>query len=249
MKKKKEHMEHKYFDYLDSADDNENYFSSPINSLNGSINLHNKMVLDVGCGTGKYISQLFRYCNPNIIGIDGPTRVAHKAIQRGYKKVIKVNDLSVDRLPFKKDYFDCVICKDVMEHLYNPLFVLSEINRVLHINGIFLFHVPNHFPLIGRLRFLFNNKLDTFSFFSSDESRWSFPHIRFFEHADIIKVFNEHGFEIVKDLSYQFPAVPILVRFNFFNKFIRYLIKRFPNNFTSGFTFIAIKKNAYKNIK
>ena len=243
MNKKCEHMEHKYFDDIDNADDDDNYFSPVISALNDAISLDRKLVLDVGCGTGKFIFQLFKYCKPTLIGVDGPTSVANRAVERGYKEVIVVEDLNVDPLPFQQDYFDCVICKDVMEHLYDPKFALSEINRVLRIGGTFLFHVPNHFPFIGRLRFLINNKLDTFSYFSPNESRWDFPHIRFFEHADIIKVFNDHGFQIVEDISYTFAAAPILGIFKFFNGFVRWLIKTYPNNFTCGFTLIATKEH------
>lgn len=246
MGRKREHMEHKYFDYLDSADDENNYFSPVIGALNSATDLDGKLVLDVGCGTGKFIAQLFRYGTPTLVGVDGPTSVASRAVERGYREVVEVENLSVDPLPFPNDHFDCVICKDVMEHLYDPVFALSEINRVLRTDGTFLFHVPNHFPLIGRLRFLLNNKLDTFSYFSPDESRWKFPHIRFFEHSDIVKVFHENGFEVVEDISYMFIAVPIISRFRFFSGFIRWLIKAYPNSFNGGYTLIA-RKGTSKN--
>jgi SAM-dependent methyltransferase len=243
MTKKPEHMEHKYFDVLDNADDHDNYFSPVIRALNDFTDLDGKRVLDVGCGTGKFVFQLFNHCQPEIVGVDGPTSVASRAVERGYKEVAVVDDLSVDPLPFQQDYFDCVICKDVMEHLLDPKFTLSEINKVLRVGGTFLFHVPNHFPLSGRLRFLMNNKLDTFNYFSPNESRWSFPHIRFYEHADIIKVFNDHGFDVVEDLSYTFAAVPILGRFRVLDGFVRWLVKTYPNNFAEGFTLIATKKD------
>ena len=169
--------------------------------------------------------------------------VASRAIERGYKKVNVVEDLNVDPLPFQQDYFDCVICKDVMEHLYDQKFALSEINRVLLIGGTFLFHVPNLFPLVGRLFFLINNKLDTLSHFSPNESRWNFPQIRFIERAEIIKVFNDHAFQIVEDFSYMFAAAPILGRFKFFDGFVCWLIKTYPNNFSRGFTLIATKEH------
>ena len=245
MDRKREHMEHKYFDDIDSADDDKNYFTPVIDALSSSTDLNGKMVLDVGCGTGKFIFQLFKYCTPTLVGVDGPTSVASRAVERGYREVIEVENLSVDPLPFPNDHFDCVICKDVMEHLYDPLFALSEINRVLRPDGTFLFHVPNHFPLIGRLRFLLNNKLDTFSYFSPDESRWKFPHIRFFEHSDIVRVFHDNGFEIVEDISYKFAAVPIIRRFRIFNKIVVWLIKKFPNSFNGGYTLIARKRTTF----
>jgi len=233
-------MDPKYFEVLDSADDDENYFTNVISKLKNSINLDGLMVLDVGCGTGKFIAPILKLCSPTIIGVDGPTEVANRAIARGYKDVKIVDDLSYVALPFDDDSFDCVICKDVFEHLYDPLFALDEIYRVMRINGIFLFHVPNHFPLIGRLRFLFKNELDTFSYFQN-ESRWKFPHIRFYEYFDNIKILNNSGFEVVEDISYLFPAVPFLSRFKIFNFLVRHLIQRFPNQFSEAFTILVRK--------
>lgn len=242
MSDKRAHMEHKYFDVLDDADDNLNYFSPIIRALVETFPLDQNKVLDVGCGTGKFMSQLFNYCQPTLIGVDGVTSVADRALARGYDSVKVVDDLSSAPLPFDDGYFDCVICKDVMEHLYDPKFTLAEINRVLRLDGVFLLHVPNHFPLTGRLRFLINNNLDTFHYFSEDESRWSFPHIRFFEYSDMVSVLETNGFHVVKDLSYNFLAVPILGRVKFLDKFSRWLTRTFPNDFVSGFTIIA-KKN------
>ena len=233
-------MDPKYFEVIDSADDRDNYFSSVILKLKDVILLDGAVILDVGCGTGKFVAPLLRICSSTIFGVDGPTEVANRPIERGYKEVRVVDDLSNIALPFDDISFDCVICKDVMEHLYDPLFALAEINRVLRVNGVFLFHVPNHFPLIGRLRFLFNNDLDTFSFFQN-ESRWRFPHIRFFEYYDIIHVLNNSGFEIIEDISYLFPVVPILSRFKIFRYFVKSLINRYPNQFSMAFTLLVRK--------
>ncbi|MBT4145941.1 MAG: hypothetical protein HOE45_03520 [Gammaproteobacteria bacterium] len=49
----REHIEHKYFDILDNADNN--YFSPAICALNSVITLDHKLVFERGCGSGKYI--------------------------------------------------------------------------------------------------------------------------------------------------------------------------------------------------
>ena len=76
-----------------------------------------------------------------------------------------INDFSKDKLKIQDNFFDLIICKDVFEHLINPNHLVKEIHRILKPNGLLLSHVPNHFPLWGRLKFLIENNLDTFRIF------------------------------------------------------------------------------------
>lgn len=132
------------------------------------------------------------------------------------------------------------MCKDVFEHLLEPIYTLSEIKRVLKPGGFMLFHVPNHFPLYGRLKFLVTGNIDTFSFFR-EESRWTFPHIRFYEQVDTYSIFKSNGFEVVMDLSYHFHIVPLLSRIEFFSSASRVLASRWPNQFAAGYTLLVKK--------
>ena len=124
--------------------------------------------------------------------------------------------------------------------MINPTYALSEITRVLKKDGMLLLHVPNHFPLIGRLKFLFNNDIDPFSFFKN-ESRWTFPHIRFYEYHDSLKVLSTNNFSLVLDLSHHFQAIPVLSHFNSLQSLGKYFVKHFPNQFAAAFTFLLRK--------
>jgi SAM-dependent methyltransferase len=57
-------------------------------------------------------------------------------------------------LPFGDATLDLVIFASIIEHLYNPHFVLSEIARVLKPGGHFLFEAPNAIALGRRLNTL-----------------------------------------------------------------------------------------------
>ena len=197
-------------------------------------------VLDVGCGTGIFIKPLIEAGCDKVYGVDGPQEYVSHALKRGYKDVFIVDDLNFNPIPLESESFDLVICKDVFEHLHNPLAVLEEIRRVLKVGGYFLFHVPNHFPLMARIKFLFSNDIDTFSFFSGD-SRWTYPHIRFYEHKDSSNIFKKHKFLIVTDLSFHFHFIPFISRFKFFNKFSKLIVRKFPNHFSMGYTYLLKK--------
>lgn len=238
---KNQHFESKYFEEIDTLSESDNYFLPVLHDVARVMDVKAARVLDVGCGTGLFLSPLIAWGCCELYGVDGPTEYADRAIRRGYKEVRVVADLSTNRLPFDDENFDLVVCKDVFEHLLNPVYALKEIRRVLKTDGLLLLHVPNHFPLYGRIKFLAANDLDTFSFFKG-ASRWTFPHIRFYEHGDSIRVLGEQGFSLFTDLSYHFQAIPFLSRFKFLQSPRKYLVKRFPNQFACGFTFLA-KKN------
>lgn len=238
------HFAGKYFEEIDELSESNNYFVPVLRDVILQIELKNARVLDVGCGTGLFLKPFIEAGCDYCYGVDGHNEFSDRAISRGYREVRVVDDLSNSPIPYADESFDLVICKDVFEHLINPIHTLSEIRRVLKTKGLLLLHVPNHFPIIGRLKFLFTNDIDTFSFFKND-SRWTFPHIRFYEHRDMLDIFGKHGFTLVTDLSYHFPATPLLSRFNIFHAFRKYLVRRYPNQFAAGFTFLVKKEQVF----
>lgn len=238
----KQHFESKYFDDIDTISERDNYFLPVLKSVAATVNFKNSRVLDVGCGTGLFMSYVIKLGCAEVYGVDGPTDYADRAIKRGYKEVRFVNDLCINKLPFENNTFDVVVCKDVFEHLLDPIFSLMEIRRVLKTDGKLLLHVPNHFPLYGRLKFLFTNDLDTFSYFPG-ESRWTFPHIRFYEHKDSLELLTQKGFSLATDLSYHFPIIPFLCRYRVFDTFCKHLTLKYPNQFAGGFTFLLNKQS------
>lgn len=239
--KKNKHFAGKYFEEIEKISESDNYFAPVLSEVALLVNFKEANVLDVGCGSGLFMKPIISAGCENCYGIDGPTEFGGFALKRGYKEVRQVEDLCSDSIPYEDGKFDLVVCKDVFEHLLDPLHTLSEMKRVLKPNGYLLLHVPNHFPLMGRLKFLFNNNIDTFSFFLN-ESRWTFPHIRFYEHNDMLKVLKEKGFTLKTDLSFHFPYFPLLSRFGKFKLLKKKLVNKFPNQFAAGFTLLVTKE-------
>jgi SAM-dependent methyltransferase len=242
IKKTKPHFNNEFFEEIDTSANKNNYFSPILQEVSKIIDYKNSKILDVGCGTGIFLESIIKDGANNCFGVDGPSKFVKRAKERGYKDIFIIDDLCNTSMPFKNESFDFILCKDVFEHLIDPIFTLHEIKRVLKKDGYFLFHVPNHFPLYGRLKFLLSNDIDTFHFFKA-ESRWTFPHIRFYEYYDCIDTLSKNGFLLVNDLSYYFSAFPELRRFKFIHPILNYFMKKYPNQFTYGYTFLLKKVN------
>lgn len=235
-----------YFDDIENSFDDENYFTPVLIQLKKLINDKNQKILDVGCGTGLFTSSLVSWGFTNVHGVDGSCEVIDRALKRGYKDVKIVHDLSVSSLPYESNSIDIIICKDVLEHLVDPIYAVKEITRILRPDGLFLVHVPNHFPLIGRLIFLFKNEIDTFKYFPKS-TRFNFPHLRFFEFYEFLDTFENLGYKIIQDLSHLFPVVPFLNRYTFSKQLVKSIVERWPNQFAGGFTLIVQKKTNREN--
>ena len=89
--------------------------------------------LDVGCGQKPYES-LFK--SSEYIGMD----IEVSGHDHATSKVDLFYDGKV--FPVKDNEFDSIVCNEVLEHVFNPDDFVSEINRVLKLNGYLLITVP-----------------------------------------------------------------------------------------------------------
>lgn len=120
-------------------------------------------LLNVGCGKGDYNYYLrdnFKY----IVGIDINRLDISDAQKLNVNKRIKYFVMDSTKIRFKDNFFDTVICIDVLEHVKNKDIVLNEIHRVLKTNGQLIVSVPQRdFPFtydpINKFLNLFNFRL------------------------------------------------------------------------------------------
>lgn len=62
----------------------------------------------------------------------------------GVQKRTKYLKTKAEILPFDDNFFDCVVCNNVLDHVHDPITILSEIKRVLAPDGLFAFAVDTH---------------------------------------------------------------------------------------------------------
>jgi len=104
-------------------------------------------ILDVGCGTGlnsEYMTKL----GHRVVGIDISDVALRKYHSRGLSGIR--SDISIG-LPFADASFDWVFASEVLEHLHDTVFFLSESYRVLKPRGTLLLSTPNSAFWIYRL--------------------------------------------------------------------------------------------------
>ena len=234
--------EHFSNELIDDINNNtsQNYFSKIIVSVIDKTSIPEK-TLDVGCGNGIFSEILKKKYNSHLVGIDGNKYGLEICKSRGFDKTYYVKDFSKDDLIMLDDLsFDLVISKDVLEHLVNPEHAINQMWKKIKKGGYFLVHVPNHFPLLARLKFLFNNEIDTFSYFPNHK-RYNFPHLRFYDYKSIIEMLSKFNFEIIENYAYNFFVFPFLNKF-LSNNMKKKIIKKFPNDFSEAYC-LLVKKN------
>src|SRR3989338_1010354 len=102
-------------------------------------------VLEVGAGNGYFSYYLADFCDLLVTDINRETLLLNPV----KKKMIA----DANKLPFKDDSFDVVMCFDVLHHVDNPEKVVKELNRVSRKYVILV--EPNSENFIYTLIFLF----------------------------------------------------------------------------------------------
>lgn len=99
-----------------------------------------KKILDIACGWGEVLA-LAKEKGLEVFGIDiskHAIKLARERIGGGNLQVAQA-----EKLPFKDNTFDYIVCIGSLEHFDSPEKALKEISRVIKPNGRILIRVPN----------------------------------------------------------------------------------------------------------
>lgn len=109
------------------------------------------------------------------------------------KKYISTNklDLNYEKIPYPDNYFDTIVCGEVIEHLECPTKLIREINRVLKNGGKLILSTPSSIYYLEILSDIIGLELEK-------------EHLYVFNRRKLVKMLNENGFQNLKTLSYNF---------------------------------------------
>lgn len=99
----------------------------------------NSKVLDIGCNDGTFMQILVDKRKCDVFGVD----VSEVMIEECKKKGLNVILTNGEKLPFDDESFDAVTLMEVLVHVMDQDFLLSEIKRVLKPNGMLLGSTPH----------------------------------------------------------------------------------------------------------
>lgn len=169
-------------------------------AIQSNANLLNGTLLDFGCGTKPYknfFSNVIHY-----IGVDYKIE--------GREEYQKEVDVFYDgkKIPFQDNNFDCILCTEVLEHVFNIEELLVEFNRVLKPRGKALITTP----------FMWEEHEMPYDF-----SRYTTPALKY--------LYTKNGFKIISNFKTG-NYVEVIMQFNINyiknilpkNKFIKHII-------------------------
>ena len=93
-------------------------------------------ILDVACSTGNFI----QHAPEKVIGIDLDESALAVAREQGFD--CQYGDITKG-LPFEENFFDAVNCDSIIEHLDNPLSLITEVHRILKQGGTVVIVTPD----------------------------------------------------------------------------------------------------------
>lgn len=154
-------------------------------------------VLDLGCGTGAFLSEL--RTGSQRIGLDFSEHAVKFCAERGITGVVQGDAQS---LPFSSNHFDLCVSLDTLEHVPEDKLALNELFRVLKPGAIVVINVPAYGWLWG-------------------PHDVALMHRRRYTVGSLRKVLEDTGFRVKKCSYSVFFMFPIVVLIRLADKFRR----------------------------
>jgi ubiquinone/menaquinone biosynthesis C-methylase UbiE len=104
-----------------------------------------------------------------------------------------------EKIPFKDETFDVVVCINMFQYIENPFIFLEEVKRVVQKNGLFVFDFKNLFSLRAFIHYFFKMFREKHE---SDKENRCTP----FKIQHVIRLLD---FKMVNTIGMEFDILPI----------------------------------------
>jgi SAM-dependent methyltransferase len=175
------------------------YFNRASWGVIGAIPEGPHKILEIGCSAGKTGETLKKTGRAaEVVGVDlNPAAVAAAAdrLDNAF-----CGDIEQLELPYPADYFDYILCGDVLEHLQDPWRTTKKLSHYLKPDHFLIASIPNirNWRVLRDL--IFKGRFDYTKAGILDRT-----HLRFFTRRSIVQMFEEAGFTVEDMGHWPFP--------------------------------------------
>lgn len=200
-------------------------------------------VLDVGCGYGSVSAELIRM-GCKVYGME----VNKDAIEELKRQDFVVIEYDITKPFILKEKFKLILLLDILEHVFSPVSVLQECQKILDENGEMIISVPLYFDLRDRFRILFTGNIISYDNLCYGKENYkkfrsfNYDHIRFFRPKDLKEMCEIAGLSIIKINYSALGGIGRSIFGLFMNK---YTVNILPNLFAHAMI-LKVKKTSLR---
>ena len=169
-----------YTNYANSSSvKREPHLNKLINSLETQLSRDAK-IIDIGCNDGKFLSRLRESGFTNLCGLEPTKNMSEVATDAGFRVFNSYLSMKKsDEIIASTGKFDCVVLRQVLEHIENLSDFGSALRKLLKPNGLLIIEVPDAQA----------------NFDEPDYSLWE-EHVNYFNLESLRQFLAQHGFLI-----------------------------------------------------
>ena len=176
-------------------------YESVVNAIE-ELGLRDGRLLDIGAGRGEMLRAATAR-GWKAVGLEPSSNFARFAREYSGAEVVEAK---LEDRPFESESFDVVTLGAVLEHVFNPVELLTEINRVLRPGGMLWLDVPNEAGAFYRLGNVYQ-RLKGRDWVVNLSPTFPPYHVFGFTPRALSALMNLTGFDVVKFKTYATGAV------------------------------------------
>ena len=189
------------------------YYSNTRSEMCAFINISPKRVLEIGCGIGGFRQNFSE--DTEYWGVEPYLIAANKASKSLTKILNDTYENCESKIP--EEYFDLIVCNDVIEHMKDPREFLLNIRKKLTSTGTMIVSIPNLRNAVVLFDLLIKG-----DFKYTTSGILDYTHLHLFTIKSFTEMATECGWSV--EISKPLPSAPFKPLKNFILSFAKIII-------------------------